>query len=96
MQYIKIQPQSFLGTGEDNLMFFTIYGHGGYLVQGCQTICMACQKTFNRRYHVKSGEKLVKWLKKKTFKDYTISYMYMYNSPGAKQINPRGQNFNSN
>ena len=39
MQYIKIQAQSFLSSGEEYfLSVFTIYGHGGDLVQRCGTI----------------------------------------------------------
>ena len=31
--YIMIQPQSFLGSGEEDFQeFFTIYGHGGLFV----------------------------------------------------------------
>ena len=53
MLYSKIQPQSFLSSGES---VFTIYGHGSQLVQWCRTIWTICQYRFNRRPHVKSGE----------------------------------------
>ena len=39
MLYIKIHPQSFLGSGEEDvLVVFNMYGHGGHLVQWCETI----------------------------------------------------------
>ena len=38
MLFTKIQPQ-FLGSGgEDLFSVFTIYGHGGHLVQWCENI----------------------------------------------------------
>ena len=36
MLYTKIEPQSFLGSGEEAFLnVFTIYGHGGHLDQWC-------------------------------------------------------------
>ena len=50
MLYTKIQPQSFLGSGD-------IYGHGGHFVQWCGTIQTNYQYPFDRRSHVKSDKK---------------------------------------
>ena len=55
--YINIQPQSILGSGEENsLVVFTIYGHGGHLIQWCETIWINCRYPFDRTPHMKSGE----------------------------------------
>ena len=57
MLYTKIQPQSFLGSGEEDFQaFFTICGHDGHLVQLHGTIWTNWQYLFDRRPHVKSGE----------------------------------------
>ena len=35
--YTRIQPQSFLGSAEEDFnFFFTIYGHGSHLVQSVE------------------------------------------------------------
>ena len=37
MLYTKIQPQSFIGSGEEYFQVsFTIYGYGGYLLNGVE------------------------------------------------------------
>ena len=52
MLYTKIQPQSFLSTGEED---FYKYVQSSHLVQWCKTFWTNCQHPFNRRPHVKSG-----------------------------------------
>ena len=54
--YTKIQPQSFLGSGEEDFKCFTIYGHGGHLVPRPETIQTNCLYPFDRRLHVKMGK----------------------------------------
>ena len=72
MLYNKIQPQSFLDIGEEGFRVFTIYGHGRYLAQWRRTTWTIWQYPFDRRPHVKSDE-----ISEKTFKIYTILYMYI-------------------
>ena len=57
MWYTKIHSQSFLGSGEEDFkcIFFTLYGHGGHLVQWCGIFRTNYQYTFDRIAHVKSG-----------------------------------------
>ena len=33
---VKGQPQRFLGSGEEDFVCLTIYGHGGHLVNGAE------------------------------------------------------------
>ena len=69
MLYTKIQPQSFLGSGEEDFyMFFITFGHGGHLVQWFKIIGTNCQYPFNRMPHVKSW-KTGQTVSEKTFKD---------------------------
>ena len=57
MLYSKIQPQSFLGSGEEDfLSVFTIYGHGGHLTLWTMTICSNYQSQFDRRLYMKFEE----------------------------------------
>ena len=57
MLYIKIQPQSFLGSEEEdfNKYFYRILAWQ-HLVQWRGTIRTNCHNPFDRRPHVKSGE----------------------------------------
>ena len=92
MVYSKTQPQSFLGSGEeDYFRSFTIYRHGGHLVHWCGTIRTNCQYPLDSGPHVKSGENSQAVSEKKIFKNYTIVYMYIAQEQG--QITPRGQKF---
>ena len=53
MTYAKIQPQGILGSGEDFLKVFTIYGHGGHLGQSTVTILAIFHSPKLRRLHMK-------------------------------------------
>ena len=57
MLFTKIQPQSFLGSGEEDfLSVFTIFGHGGQLDKWTMTIWTNFQSPFNGRLHMKFEE----------------------------------------
>ena len=86
MLYTKIQPQSFLSSGED-FSVFTIYGHVCYIVQWREIIRTKCQYPFDRRLHVKSGENGSSGLKEEVLKNYTVLCMYIV--PEQGQITPR-------
>ena len=56
MLYTKIQPQSFLGSGEEDFECFTMYRHGSHLAQWRGTIRTNYQYPFDRKSPLKSGE----------------------------------------
>ena len=58
MLHIKMQPQSFLGSGEEEFKCINniIYGQGGHLAQWHGTTQTNCQYPFDRKPNVKSGE----------------------------------------
>ena len=61
MTFAKIQPQSILGSGEEDfLKLFTIYGHGGHLGQWTATILAMFRSPNLRRLHMKFEQN---WLK---------------------------------
>ena len=63
MLYTKIQPKSFLGSGEEDFSVFLPYMgmvHGGHLVQLCRNLV-----------------KIAQAVSEKKFKNYTILYMYI-------------------
>ena len=97
MLYIKIQPQSFLDSGEEDFLSFkcfTIYGHGGHLVHWRGTIRTNWQYPFPRRPHVKSSENC-----SSSFRDEDIktlhNFVHVYR-PGARTDNPQGKTFDNN
>ena len=94
MLYTKIQPRSFLGSEEEDIKNFHLYENGGHLVQWHGTISTKWQYPFDRRPHVKSGEKMLKHSEKRTFTNYTVLYMYIAPKHGQNTI--RGQNFDYN
>ena len=49
----KFQPQGILGSGEDFLKVFTIYGHGSHLGQRTATILAIFHSPALRRLHMK-------------------------------------------
>ena len=63
---------------------FTIYGHGGHLVQWCGTILCFRQKAPSNLVKINDAVS-----EKKTFKDNTILYMYI--APRQGKITPVAQ-----
>ena len=76
MLYTKIQPQCFLGSGEEDFKYFFFF----FFLTIWQLSCSIMQNHLDkliiypsdRRSHVKSGETGQAVSENKTFKDYTI------------------------
>ena len=94
MLYTKIQPQSFLGSGEEDFQEF-------YHIWAWWPSCSIVRnhlnkmgKPFRQKANMKSIEYVRAVSEKNTFKTYTILCMYIAKWQG--QITLKGQNFDYN
>ena len=55
MIHAKFQDHRTYGSGEEDLMIFTIYGHGGHLGHVTLTIYVNFCSPFQRRLHIIFG-----------------------------------------
>ena len=94
MLYTKIQPQGLFGSGEEDFKCFYHIWHGGHFVWWCGTIWSNWQYPSDRRSYEKSGKIAQTFSEKKTFKTYTILYMYI--AQGQMQITIWEQNYHYN
>ena len=85
MLYTEIQPQSFLGSREEDFLQFLPYTDMVAILQNHLT---NWQYPFDRKPHVISGENCSSSFRKKTFKKLHNS-IHVY-SPGARADNPQG------
>ena len=53
MLHTKFQGHGSIGSGEEDLLVFTIYGHGSHVGHVTQLIC----KNFPSSFHMKFGSK---------------------------------------
>ena len=62
LTYAKIQPQTILGSGEEDfLKVFTIYGDGGHLGQWTATILAIFRSPNLGRLHMKFEQNWIRW-----------------------------------
>ena len=97
MLYTKIQPQSFLGSGEEHFQEFLPYMDMAAILFNCAEPFERIGNTFSTEGIFEIWWKLLKLFQKKTFKNYTILYIYHYeNTPiqiYRKISSPKTENF---
>ena len=89
----KIQPQSFLGSGEEDFLVFSPYmGMAAISFNGMEPFEQIVNIPSQQKAHVKSGENCSSSVKEEDIKKlHNLIHVY---SPGARADNP--QNFDCN
>ena len=90
--YTKSQPQSFLGSGEENIKSFYHNGHGSHLVQWCGTIWTVLIP-FWQKAQCEIWWNLLKRFQRRHLKIHNFIHAY---SLRTEQITPAGANFDCN
>ena len=58
MQHTKFQGHQSIGSGEEDFLRFTIYGHGGHVGHVTQLICINFHSYSPSSFHMNFGSKL--------------------------------------